>query len=120
MTYGVSPYGGVTLRLLVTDCLEQPIPAGSIAGITYTVYAENYGERKAVTGHEKINVPTACYLEEMQTSSHGGVFNFEHRISAANAVPFPDLNRKYAVVYIFTDTAGEPHPHEILCYTETT
>ena len=120
MTYGVSPYGGVTFRLLLTDCDGAAIPADTIGAITYTVYAESYGSRQAVPGHEGITVAMECYLEEMQTSSHGGVFNFEHRISAANAVPFPDLNRKYAVVYIFTDTVGEPHPHEILCYTETT
>ncbi len=120
MTFSVSPYGGVTMRLLVTDCLGEPIPSDSIAGITYTVYAETYGARTPVVGHEAISVSTACYLEEKQTSAHGGEYNFEHRISAANALPFPELNQKYCIVYIFTDSIGEPHPHESLCFTETT
>lgn len=117
--YSVSPYGGATMRLLLTDCEGAEISAAELQKIRYSIYSEAYGLRQPVTGHEDVEVSADCYLETPQTSVHGGTFNFQHRISAANALPFPELNMKYVVVYLFFDADGEPHPHEILCFTET-
>lgn len=117
----VSPYGGIVIRMKITDCFGTLISRDEISRIQYTVYQEVMGKRFPVSGHEQITVPVECVLESEQSSPHTGeTFNFEHQISAANCFPFPEHDRKYAAVYSFYDPAGEPHPAEIECWTGST
>lgn len=120
-TYRVSPYGGRTFRLLVTDCAGAVIPAEQISRIAYTVWEESLGVRTPVSGHTSAEVSASCYLETVQESADtGGDYNFEHRVSGAVTMPFPKIDQKYVVVYTFYDADSEPHPCEISCFTETT
>ncbi|MDO4571037.1 MAG: hypothetical protein Q4D38_11670 [Planctomycetia bacterium] len=118
--FRVSPYGGRTFRLFVCDCNETPILSEAISKITYTVYRVILGTRSTVEGHENVEVALAGhFFDEAQTSTHTGEpFNFEHRISAKTKPPFPECNEKYIVIYIFFDAGGEPHPCEIVCWSE--
>lgn len=117
----VSSYGGILVRMKITDCFGEPVSKSEVARIQYTVFQELMGTRTPVIGHTQITVPLECLLDTEQISPHTGEsFNFEHQISAANSLPFPELHRKYIAVYSFYDSAGEPHPAEIECWTGST
>lgn len=114
----VSPYGGCTVRVAITDCTGAFVSPSEISRIQYSIYREFLGNRTGIQNHIGVQVSTDCLLETpMESIDTGMYFNFEHRISAIQTFPFPEYGQKYVVVYTFYDSDGEPHPCEFPCWT---
>ncbi|MDO4574267.1 MAG: hypothetical protein Q4D98_03535 [Planctomycetia bacterium] len=112
----VSPYEGKTFRFLAYACDGERLQAADVSGLSYTVWQVEMGTRTAVLGHSNVAVPTNCILPESKTSSHTGKeYNVEHRISAAEFMPFPVVGVNYKVVYTFLDASGDKYTCEINC-----
>lgn len=112
----VSPYEGKTFRFRAYACEGDLLQASDVSSISYTVYKVDLGSLTAVSGHTEVSVPTSSLLASPQTSPHtGNEYNFEHRLSAADSMPFPESGYNYRVVYTFFDTEGDRYTCEIIC-----
>lgn len=118
----VHPSGPGRVRMWVRDCNDALITSDVVASITYTVWNISASGKRtsAVTGHSDVSVPLENLMSEtLQDEDEDLPYNFECLLSAQVNKPFPENNKNYEIEFIFTDTAGEPHPKSVLVRTKT-
>lgn len=104
--------GGFQTRLSLKDCEGDWVTNEDVSAVTYTIYKRTYGDREAVEGHENVTVSSGFITPE-QDPHTGEMFNFKHKISQSEHVPFPEHNAIYIISYSFYDLNGTAHIHEI-------
>ena len=110
----VNSQSGVRNRLMIRDCDDVAIKPADVIAVRYTVYGVYLGVYTAVEGHTNVLVaPEDVIFDETLTDEHTELeYNFEHRISMIDNLPFPRRDWVYLAEYRFFDEDGEAHVHQ--------